>query len=188
MDAFELICIDNKHTNTHIYIYIDAPKTTMPKHSREQTIHMWTFCSGLANFMDSMEGKLDFKERSLANEMVKAQPQESKRAPCLTGEDLLMHQIMELPCTSGGVEFNTSQIREKIRNKHRSDNKIAEKILAAVPKLEDNGLLLMKRHEKPNRGGRKVQTYAKPTLSQVEANQKATEERMRLNIGKDKFP
>ena len=120
--------------------------------------------------------------------MVKAQPQESKRAPCLTGEDLLMHQIMELPCTSGGVEFNTSQIREKIRNKYRSDNKIAEKILAAVQKLEDNGLLLMKRHEKPNRGGRKVQTYAKPTLSQVEANQKATEERMRLNIGKDKFP
>ena len=101
----------------------------MPKHSREQTIHMWTFCSGLANFMDSMEGKLDFKERSLANEMVKAQPQESKRAPCLTGEDLLKHQIMELPCTSGGVEFNTSQIREKIRNKYRSDSKIAEKIL-----------------------------------------------------------
>ena len=71
MDAFELICIDNKHTNTHTYIYRLLPKTTMPKHSREQTIHMWTFCSGLANFMDSMEGKLDFKERSLANEMVK---------------------------------------------------------------------------------------------------------------------
>ena len=53
------------------------------------------------------------------------------------------------------MEFNTSQIREKIRNKYRSDNKIAEKILAAVQKLEDNGLLLMKRHKNPTEAAAK---------------------------------
>lgn len=87
---------------------------------------------GLACFMDEMDSKLDTKEKGLAFEMARAMQPAAQLGSLLEGIDLLTQQILELPCTAGGVEFSSSQVRDKLRNKYRDDPKLAEKIKEAL--------------------------------------------------------
>ena len=143
---------------------------------------------GLACFMDEMDSKLDTKEKGLAFEMARAMQPAAQRGSLLDGIDLLMQQILELPCTAGGVEFSSSQVRDKLRNKYRDDPKLAEKFKEALQNLSNAGLLKIQTDKGNRKGGRKTTLCRKPALSEVEASKDATDERVRLNVGKSVFP
>ena len=137
--------------------------------------------------MDEMDSKLDTKERGLASEMVKARQPKSIRAPLLEGLDLLKHQILELPITFGGVEFNTGQVRDKLRHKYRKEKTLADRIKTATEELAEVGLLHIVQQE-AKRSGRKVVVTQKKSLADVDGNAEASAERARLYVSKSVFP
>ena len=83
---------------------------------------------GYSRFIESLEAKLDVKEKGLAEMMSKAPPPRTKRGPVLEGIDLLMAQILDHPCTAGGVDFSSSMLRTKLKDRYRDESKLANKI------------------------------------------------------------